>query len=182
MAPAMLFAALVPIGGLLFVQAEHDTRGFTEVPSPDEAVAEQVRRSKFGPDAHPASGTRSSALLHAPVLISAPGLGAPAAGTRGESRAYAYDTAVRPTASLSSGVVVRPRPMSSERIFSTEADLNLTRSAGTRRTTEMYTNHQSLRSDIPPYVPPPPGVLKKSPARPITTNLRSDLTGVLRYN
>lgn len=167
MAPVMLFAALVPIGGLLFVQAEHDTRGFTEVPSPDEAVAEQVRRSKLEPDSHPASGTRSSALLHAPVLISAY---APAVGTRGESRAYAYDT-VRSTASLSSGVVVRPRP--------TEADLNLARSAGTRRNTEM--NHQSLRSDIPPYVPPPPGVLKKS-ARPITTNLRSDLAGVIRYN
>ena len=178
MVPVMLFAALVPIGGLLFVQAEHDTRGFTEVPSPDEAVAEQVRRSKFGPDSHQASGTRSSALLHAPVLISAC---APAVATRGESRAYAYDT-VRPTASLSSGVVVRPRPMSSERIFSAEEDLNLARSAGTRRTTEMYTNHQSLRSDIPPYVPPPPGVLKKSAARPITTNLRSDLTGVIRYN
>ncbi len=173
MVPVMLFAALVPIGGLLFVQAEHDTRGFTEVPSPDEAVAEQVRKSKFdkfGPDSHQASGTRSSALLHAPAVA-----------TRGESRAYAYDT-VRPTASLSSGVVVRPRPMSSERIFSAEEDLNLARSAGTRRTTEMYTNRQSLRSDIPPYVPPPPGALKKSAARPITTNLRSDLTGVIRYN
>ena len=40
----MLFAALVPVGALLFVQAEHDTRGFTDVPSPDEALAEQVRR------------------------------------------------------------------------------------------------------------------------------------------
>jgi hypothetical protein len=144
MAPVMLFAALVPIGGLLFVQAEHDTRGFTEVPSPDEAVAE-VRRSKLEPDSHAASGTRSSALLHAPVLNSAC---APAVGTRvtqGESRAYAYDTV--------------------------------------RRTTEM--NHQSLRSDIPPYVPPPPGAylqVKKKAARPITTNLRSDLTGVIRYN
>lgn len=63
MAPAMLFAALVPIGAILFVQAEHDTRGFSEVPSPDEALAEQIRKQNqmrgIGPRTDYAEGTRS---------------------------------------------------------------------------------------------------------------------------
>ena len=71
MAPAMLFAALVPVGALLFVQAEHDTRGFTDVPSPDEAVAEQIRRQNAAGNGtrrqserrEDASGTRSREVL-----------------------------------------------------------------------------------------------------------------------
>lgn len=69
MAPAMLFAALVPIGAILFVQAEHDTRGFSEVPSPDEALAEQIRKQNqmngVGPR-HEYAGTRSHELLQGP--------------------------------------------------------------------------------------------------------------------
>ena len=66
MAPAMLFAALVPVGALLFVQAEHDTRGFTDVPSPDEAVAEQIRKQNAagnGTRRDYASGTRSREVI-----------------------------------------------------------------------------------------------------------------------
>ena len=71
MAPAMLFAALVPVGAVLYVQAEHDTRGFTDVPSPDEAVAEQIRRQNAAGNGtgrenqrrEYASGTRSREVL-----------------------------------------------------------------------------------------------------------------------
>lgn len=69
MAPAMLFAALVPIGALVFVQAEHDTRGFSDLPSPDEALAEQIRKQNQGRGIGPrnemayAEGTRSREIL-----------------------------------------------------------------------------------------------------------------------
>ncbi|KAJ1475820.1 hypothetical protein T484DRAFT_1827148 [Baffinella frigidus] len=43
MAPIMLLAALIPIGGMLAMQADHDTRGGTNFRSPLEHEAEQVR-------------------------------------------------------------------------------------------------------------------------------------------
>lgn len=43
-APIMLFAGFVPVAGLLWLQLEHDTRGFTEIPAETEAVAEAIRR------------------------------------------------------------------------------------------------------------------------------------------
>ena len=43
-APIMLLAGFVPIAGLLWLQLEHDTRGFTEIPSETEGAAEAVRR------------------------------------------------------------------------------------------------------------------------------------------
>jgi hypothetical protein len=77
MAPVMLCAALVPIGAILFVQAEHDTRGFTEVPSPDEALAEQIRKQNQMNGINPRpeyAGTRSQELLRGPGynLVSRP--------------------------------------------------------------------------------------------------------------
>jgi len=67
MAPAILFAALVPIGALVFVQAEHDTRGFSDLPSPDEALAEQVRKQNMergaGPRNEFSQSTRSREIL-----------------------------------------------------------------------------------------------------------------------
>jgi len=67
MAPAILFAALVPIGALVFVQAEHDTRGFSDLPSPDEALAEQVRKQNMergaGPRNEFTQSTRSREVL-----------------------------------------------------------------------------------------------------------------------
>ena len=44
------------------VQAEHDTRGFSGMPSPDEAVAEQVRKQNLQTRAY-AQGTRSHQRL-----------------------------------------------------------------------------------------------------------------------
>ena len=38
---------LIPPTMLHAVQAEHDTRGFSGIPSPDEAVAEQVRKQNL---------------------------------------------------------------------------------------------------------------------------------------
>eukprot|EP00286_Rhodomonas_abbreviata_P026247 CAMPEP_0181299900 /NCGR_PEP_ID=MMETSP1101-20121128/6597_1 /TAXON_ID=46948 /ORGANISM="Rhodomonas abbreviata, Strain Caron Lab Isolate" /LENGTH=60 /DNA_ID=CAMNT_0023405089 /DNA_START=146 /DNA_END=328 /DNA_ORIENTATION=+ len=44
--PIMLLAGFVPIAGLVWLQMEHDTRGFTEIPSETEGVAEAKRRKR----------------------------------------------------------------------------------------------------------------------------------------
>jgi len=43
-APALLLAGFVPIAAMLYMQLEHDTRGFSEIPSPYEADAERKRK------------------------------------------------------------------------------------------------------------------------------------------
>ncbi len=41
----LLCAAAAPIVSLLYVQLEHDTRGFTAIYNPEEEAAEEARRT-----------------------------------------------------------------------------------------------------------------------------------------
>jgi hypothetical protein len=45
-AGVLLCCAAAPIASLLYVQMEHDTRGFTSIYNPEEEAAEEARRMR----------------------------------------------------------------------------------------------------------------------------------------
>ena len=99
------------------MQAEHDTRGFSEVPSPDEALAEQVRKQNrdqgIGPRGY--YGTRSrEVLLRGPEYENAARPAQPAAASSARLTAQQEESVhYHPVSAAPAGFHSAPPPQAS---------------------------------------------------------------------